>query len=52
MELFEHDEIMVVEFSVSLPLGVGVLSIAFEGTLNDLMKGFYRRYFLFMCIIF
>ncbi|KAM7490579.1 hypothetical protein LguiA_033500 [Lonicera macranthoides] len=42
VELFEHDEIMVVEFSESLPLGAGVLSIVFEGTLNDQMKGFYR----------
>ncbi|XP_058222538.1 aminopeptidase M1 [Rhododendron vialii] len=42
VQLFEADEIMVVEFSEYLPLGVGVLCIAFEGTLNDKMKGFYR----------
>ncbi|KAG5541209.1 hypothetical protein RHGRI_021155 [Rhododendron griersonianum] len=42
VQLFEADEIMVVEFSDNLPLGVGVLCIAFEGTLNDKMKGFYR----------
>ncbi|XP_015084853.1 aminopeptidase M1 [Solanum pennellii] len=40
--LIEEDEIMVVEFGESLPVGFGVLSLAFEGTLNDRMKGFYR----------
>ena len=56
VELFEDDEIMVVEFGESLPVGVGVLCIAFNGTLNDKMKGFYRRlvlippvFFLFRC---
>ena len=43
MELVEDDEILVLEFAESLPLGVGVLSMKFEGTLNDQMKGFYRR---------
>lgn len=43
VELFEDDEIMVVEFGESLPVGVGVLCISFNGTLNDKMKGFYRR---------
>lgn len=42
VELFEDDEIMVVEFGESLPVGVGVLCISFNGTLNDKMKGFYR----------
>ncbi|KAF7139037.1 hypothetical protein RHSIM_Rhsim07G0175300 [Rhododendron simsii] len=42
VQLFEADQIMVVEFSENLPLGVGVLCIFFEGTLNDKMKGFYR----------
>lgn len=40
--LIEEDEILVVEFGESLPLGLGVLSMAFEGNLNDRMKGFYR----------
>lgn len=40
--LFEEDEIMVMKFAEDLPIGVGVLHIAFEGTLNDKMKGFYR----------
>ncbi|XP_009802370.1 aminopeptidase M1 [Nicotiana sylvestris] len=40
--LIEEDEIVVVEFGESLPLGIGVLNMAFEGTLNDRMKGFYR----------
>lgn len=43
VELFEEDEIMVVEFAENLPLGVGILCVAFDGTLNDRMKGFYRR---------
>ncbi|KAG9133475.1 hypothetical protein Leryth_013287 [Lithospermum erythrorhizon] len=42
VELFEADEIMVVEFGEDLNTGVGILSISFEGTLNDRMKGFYR----------
>ncbi|XP_022864268.1 aminopeptidase M1 [Olea europaea var. sylvestris] len=42
VEMCEEDEIMVLEFKESLPLGVGVLSMDFEGTLNDRMKGFYR----------
>lgn len=39
----EEDEILVLEFSEVLPLEMGVLAIGFEGTLNDKMKGFYRR---------
>lgn len=39
----EEDEILVLEFSKVLPLEMGVLAIGFEGTLNDKMKGFYRR---------
>ncbi|CAA3003859.1 aminopeptidase M1 [Olea europaea subsp. europaea] len=42
VEMCEKDEIMVLEFEENLPLGVGVLSLDFEGTLNDKMKGFYR----------
>ncbi|XP_042039402.1 aminopeptidase M1-like [Salvia splendens] len=42
VDLFEEDEILVLEFKESLPIGVGVLSLEFEGTLNDRMKGFYR----------
>ena len=43
IELFAEDEIVVMEFKESLPIGVGVLTMEFEGTLNDNMKGFYRR---------
>lgn len=43
VELFEDDEIMVVEFAETVPVGAGSLFIAFQGTLNDKMKGFYRR---------
>lgn len=43
VESFEDDEILVLEFAKTLPLGVGLLSISsFQGTLNDQMKGFYR----------
>lgn len=43
VELFEQDEILVLEFPGTLPIGLGVLTIQFNGTLNDRMKGFYRR---------
>ncbi|KAL8537471.1 hypothetical protein ACS0TY_012555 [Phlomoides rotata] len=42
VELIEEDEIVVLEFKETLPIGVGVLHMEFEGTLNDRMKGFYR----------
>ncbi|KAI4380853.1 hypothetical protein MLD38_006993 [Melastoma candidum] len=42
LELVEQDEILVLEFPDKLPVGLGVLAIGFEGTLNDKMKGFYR----------
>ena len=44
MELVEEDEILVLDFAETLPLGPAVLVIGFEGTLNDRLKGFYRRY--------
>ncbi|XLT29712.1 hypothetical protein HN873_061004 [Arachis hypogaea] len=43
VELFESDEILVLEFAEAVPIGLGVLAIQFEGILNDRMKGFYRR---------
>jgi puromycin-sensitive aminopeptidase len=43
IDLVEADEILVLEFAETLPIGIGVLRIGFEGTLNDKMKGFYRR---------
>lgn len=61
MEICEDDEIVILEFAKTLPIGVGVLSIFFQGTLNDRMKGFYRRYinyfflslvFQFLCVLF
>ncbi|CAI9093746.1 OLC1v1029307C1 [Oldenlandia corymbosa var. corymbosa] len=42
VEMCEEDEIAVIEFVESLPVGEGVLSMSFEGTLNDQMNGFYR----------
>lgn len=41
---FADDEILVLGFSKDLVLGEGVLSMKFNGTLNDQMRGFYRRY--------
>jgi puromycin-sensitive aminopeptidase len=43
VELVEADEILVLEFAETLPIGIGVLDIVFDGVLNDKMKGFYRR---------
>ncbi|CAL2233733.1 unnamed protein product [Prunus armeniaca] len=42
VEIFEEDGILVLEFGETLPFGLGVLAISFEGILNDSMKGFYR----------
>ncbi|XP_023733953.1 aminopeptidase M1 [Lactuca sativa] len=42
VEFFEDDEILVLEFGETLALGLAVLHLSFEGTLNDQMKGFYR----------
>ncbi|CAM8961662.1 unnamed protein product [Rhodiola kirilowii] len=42
VELVEEDEILVLGFSDNLPLGKGVLTIWFEGVLEDNLKGFYR----------
>ncbi|RLM85079.1 aminopeptidase M1-C [Panicum miliaceum] len=39
---FPDDEILVLGFANNLPLGEGVLSMKFNGTLNDQMRGFYR----------
>ncbi|XP_022158530.1 aminopeptidase M1 [Momordica charantia] len=38
----EENQILVLEFAETLPIGTGTLSIDFEGILNDKMKGFYR----------
>ena len=40
---FEEDEILVIGFAKELPIGEGVLTMNFTGTLNDQMRGFYRR---------
>ncbi|KAJ4757351.1 aminopeptidase M1 [Rhynchospora pubera] len=41
-EVVEEDEILVLQFDSDLPLGQSLLRIAFSGTLNDEMRGFYR----------
>ncbi|XP_022732457.1 aminopeptidase M1-like isoform X6 [Durio zibethinus] len=40
--MVEADEILVLDFAETLPKGMGVLAIGFNGILNDKMKGFYR----------
>ncbi|KAL5559486.1 hypothetical protein UlMin_035697 [Ulmus minor] len=42
VERFEEDEILVLEFTNTLPIGVGVLAISFDGILNDRRIGFFR----------
>ncbi|KAJ0080677.1 hypothetical protein Patl1_11019 [Pistacia atlantica] len=44
IELLEDDEVLLLEFSGNLPVGMGVLAIGFEGMLNEKMKGFYRSF--------
>ncbi|CAI0448373.1 unnamed protein product [Linum tenue] len=41
-EAVEADEILILEFPETIPLGIGVLKLEFEGILNDKLKGFYR----------
>ncbi|KQJ89966.1 hypothetical protein BRADI_4g28760v3 [Brachypodium distachyon] len=41
---FKDDDVLVFGFSKQLPLGEGVLQMDYNGTLNDQMRGFYRRY--------
>jgi puromycin-sensitive aminopeptidase len=41
---FKEDGVLVLGFSKPLPFGEGVLKMDFTGTLNDQMRGFYRRY--------
>ncbi|XP_024545712.1 aminopeptidase M1 isoform X1 [Selaginella moellendorffii] len=42
LDLVTDHEILVMKFKEALPVGQGTLSMSFEGTLNDQMKGFYR----------
>ena len=44
VDVVEKDEILVLEFADTLPIGIGLLTNNFQGTLNNKMKGFYRRY--------
>nr|POE77104.1 aminopeptidase m1 [Quercus suber] len=43
VDVVEEDEILFLEFADMLPIGMGLLTIRFQGTLNDKMKGFYTR---------
>ncbi|KAB2634423.1 aminopeptidase M1-like [Pyrus ussuriensis x Pyrus communis] len=42
VEIFNEDGVLVLEFGETLPIGLGVLAIGFEGILNDKIKGFFR----------
>lgn len=44
VELNAEDELLVLTFSEFLPLGEAILGMEFQGTLNDQMRGFYRRF--------
>ncbi|KAL4607644.1 hypothetical protein ACB092_09G190300 [Castanea dentata] len=41
VDVVEEDEILVLNFADTLPIGLGLLTIHFQGSLNDKMKGFY-----------
>ncbi|KAK4580843.1 hypothetical protein RGQ29_024479 [Quercus rubra] len=41
VDVVEEDEILVLNFANTLPIGLGLLTIHFQGSLNDKMKGFY-----------
>jgi puromycin-sensitive aminopeptidase len=43
VDLHTEDEIVVLSFEDDLPLGDAILGMEFQGTLNDQMRGFYRR---------
>ena len=44
VDVVEEDEILVLDFADTLPIGIGLLTINFKGILNSKMKGFYTRY--------
>nr|POE73229.1 aminopeptidase m1 [Quercus suber] len=41
VDVVEDDKILVLNFADTLPIGLGLLTIHFQGSLNDKMKGFY-----------
>ncbi|XP_030928985.1 aminopeptidase M1-like [Quercus lobata] len=45
VHVVEEDEILVLDFADTLLIGIGFLTIHFQGTLNDKMKGFYTSTF-------
>lgn len=53
MDLHAEDELLVLSFDAALPLGEAILRLEFQGTLNDQMRGFYRRFcfLIFMVLI-
>lgn len=46
VEVDKEDEILVLSFEQSLPVGEAILCMEFQGNLNDSMKGFYRSSYL------
>ncbi|XP_065630862.1 aminopeptidase M1 [Quercus suber] len=41
VHVVEEDEILVLDFADTLPIGIGFLTVHFHRTLNNKMKGFY-----------
>nr|POE71728.1 aminopeptidase m1 [Quercus suber] len=41
VDVVEEDEILVLNFGDTLPIGLGLLTIHFQGSLDDKMKGIY-----------
>lgn len=46
VEVDKEDEILVLSFEQSLPVGEAILCMQFQGNLSDSMKGFYRSSYL------
>lgn len=46
VEIDKEDEILVLSFEQSLPLGEALLALDFQGNLNDSMKGLYRSSYM------
>ena len=52
VDVVEEDEILVLNFGDTLPIGLGLLTIHFQGSLNKKMKGFYIRYIVLLQKVF
>ena len=48
VDVVEEDKILVLNFADTLPIGLGLLTIHFQGSLNDKMKGFLYKVHIFV----